>query len=372
MTGLELVDLTICIKVVALQTWYSIPRTRHHTAVETRQLWKRISIVSLFDPIQILDTYQYIHCIQYRLSFNLLVAISTFDKKTIQYFTATIMNSAPLRPRGVSFGQHSIITAPISRGESFDATRPRIDSTGLGRPRIDSKVDLGTRLDPPTPESGAQHEGFNSEKTNRQTARQNPHSLNLRKNEMVDDNDVVMKETHSKSSTTSSSSSSSSSTSLATANASLSSTSSNSTFPSSSSSPSSTASSTTSSTTSSSSSSRTNSPNSTKVQIPNSPRAPMLNPTRPLPHQIGLINKNKRSATDELHTTGAYGASAAKKMKVNEKQSLAMAYGKPATVLALNDTTHDSLTPPNSTAISVSHFSGTWKLDSQKSETLYS
>ena len=282
------------------------------------------------------------------------------------------MNSAPLRPRGVSFGQHSIITAPISRGESFDATRPRIDSTGLGRPRIDSKVDLGTRLDPPTPESGAQHEGFNSEKTNRQTARQNPHSFNLRKNEMVDDNDVVMKETHSKSSTTSSSSSSSSSTSLATANASLSSTSSNSTFPSSSSSPSSTASSTTSSTTSSSSSSRTNSPNSTKVQIPNSPRAPMLNPTRPLPHQIGLINKNKRSATDELHTTGAYGASAAKKMKVNEKQSLAMAYGKPATVLALNDTTHDSLTPPNSTAISVSHFSGTWKLDSQKSETLYS
>ena len=81
MIGLELVDLTICIKVVALQTWYSIPRTRHHTAVETRQLWKRISIVSLFDPIQILDTYQYIHCIQYRLSFKLLVAISTFDKK---------------------------------------------------------------------------------------------------------------------------------------------------------------------------------------------------------------------------------------------------------------------------------------------------
>ena len=56
------------------------------------------------------------------------------------------------RPRGVSFDMQPQMT---QRNESFDATRPRIDSTGLGRPRIDSNVDLGGRLDPPTPENSS-------------------------------------------------------------------------------------------------------------------------------------------------------------------------------------------------------------------------
>ena len=110
----------------------------------------------------------------------------------------------------------------------------------------------------------------------------------------------------------------------------------------------------------------------TKVQIPNSPRAPRLDPTRPLPHQVGLRKNNKRGASDELHTSGAYGAAAAKKMKVNEKQALATAYGKPATVLKIDQFEHEVLTPPQSSALSLSHFSGTWKLDTEKSETLYS
>jgi hypothetical protein len=59
-------------------------------------------------------------------------------------------------------------------------------------------------------------------------------------------------------------------------------------------------------------------------------------------------------------------------MKVNEKQALATAYGKPATVLKIDQFEHEVLTPPQSSALSLSHFSGTWKLDTEKSETLYS
>lgn len=60
-------------------------------------------------------------------------------------------------------------------------------------------------------------------------------------------------------------------------------------------------------------------------------------------------------------------------MKVNEKESLATAYGKPATVMS--STSVDAtltLPPPSSTTVSLSHFSGTWKLDTARSETLYS
>ena len=41
----------------------------------------------------------------------------------------------------------------LDRSQSYDPTRPRIDSTGLGRPRIDSTVDIGNKIDPPTPEN---------------------------------------------------------------------------------------------------------------------------------------------------------------------------------------------------------------------------
>ena len=46
-------------------------------------------------------------------------------------------------------------STPLTSSESFDSARPRIDSTGLGRPRIDSSVDLGNKLDPPTPDSAS-------------------------------------------------------------------------------------------------------------------------------------------------------------------------------------------------------------------------
>ena len=47
------------------------------------------------------------------------------------------------------------VVVPFSTRDSFDAARERIDSTGLGRPRIDSSVDLGNQLDPPTPDSSS-------------------------------------------------------------------------------------------------------------------------------------------------------------------------------------------------------------------------
>ena len=93
-------------------------------------------------------------------------------------------------------------------------------------------------------------------------------------------------------------------------------------------------------------------------------------------HSTSRSNNLKRNASGELHgnTSSNYGGqSATKKMKVNEKESLATAYGKPATVMSstLVDTTL-MVPPASSTTVSLSHFSGTWKLDTETSETLYS
>jgi hypothetical protein len=262
------------------------------------------------------------------------------------------------RPRGTSFDQQSVVTQN-PRGESFDATRPRIDSTGLGRPRIDSSVDLGTRLDPPTPESS-----INS--VLRSTTREGTHQQGPRSFGTLSQDGL--------SSTVSSSASSSS---LFSPNNTANNFTKGTTFAKGSSTflPNTISSSNHNAFPSHSTNVARNTPptsgKSVKSQAPSSPRAPRLDPTKPLPHQVGL-NKNKRSPESELHTSNAYGASAAKKMKVNEKESLATAYGKPATVLGADQRTHEKMVPPKSAPISLSHFSGTWKLDTEKSETLYS
>ena len=231
------------------------------------------------------------------------------------------------RPRNTSFDKQQPLNP---RGESFDATRPRIDSTGLGRPRIDSSVDFGVRLDPPTPDS------THKKKAREATQEHIPHSIGMLSTTSLPPSSFSSASSSSSSATSSDTSSSSSST-------------------------------------SSSLSARQTPPTSgkaTKVQIPNSPRAPRLDPTRPLPHQVGL--QKKRGAPSEIHPEDGYTGSVVKKMKVNEKESLATAYGKPATVLATATNSHEAMHPPTSAPISLSHFSGTWKLDTVKSETLYS
>ena len=68
--------------------------------------------------------------------------------------STSIPSTAVLAPSKLDIGlrQDSVV---LARSDSFDAARPRIDSTGLGRPRIDSSVDLGSKLDPPTPDSSS-------------------------------------------------------------------------------------------------------------------------------------------------------------------------------------------------------------------------
>ena len=60
-------------------------------------------------------------------------------------------------------------------------------------------------------------------------------------------------------------------------------------------------------------------------------------------------------------------------MKTNEKKPLATAYGRPATVIMGPgpDLSEETVQLPKSADVTLRHFTGTWKLDPKKSETLY-
>lgn len=232
--------------------------------------------------------------------------------------STSIPSTAVLAPSKLDIGlrQDSVV---LARSDSFDAARPRIDSTGLGRPRIDSSVDLGNKLDPPTPDSS-------SGRNNRRQRLKSNFELDSDQ-ESASSADTDQRTEHASASVSG----------LLVAE-----------------------------------------PPTRRVEQhkPYRQPAPMLRPTRPLPHQRKRLasGTNKRVAGNELHTKAEHGASAAKKLKTNAKQSLAMAYGKPATVVLgvggkLSE--EDAKLPDSAADVTLRHFTGTWRLDTEKSETLY-
>jgi hypothetical protein len=160
----------------------------------------------------------------------------------------------------VRLGQDAVV---LASNDSFDAARPRIDSTGLGRPRIDSSVDLGNKLDPPTPDSSS------GRKNRRPRAKSNLEFDSDQEGSSSADTD--RKSEHASASASASVSASASASGVLVAE-----------------------------------------PPTRRVEQHKLYRqpAPMLRPTRPLPHQRKRLapGSRKRGAGEELHTNAEHGA----------------------------------------------------------------
>lgn len=172
-------------------------------------------------------------------------------------FTPAVVALAPSK-LDVRHGQEAVV---LTSNDSFDAARPRIDSTGLGRPRIDSSVDLGNKLDPPTPDSSS------GRKNRRPRSKSNLEFDSYQ--EGSSSADIDRKSEHASASVSASASASASGLLVA-------------------------------------------EPPTRRVEQHKLYRqpAPMLRPTRPLPHQRKRVapGSKKRGAGEELHTNAEHGA----------------------------------------------------------------